>query len=71
MNWWTEFWAYLTGKSAEPPYRQVASRVVTAEGEHVILECGHKLAITHHRRAAFQCEACQRDEQPKDYEGNL
>jgi len=69
MSWWKNFWEGKTPVNPAP-YRAVKSRTVTAEGEHVILECDHKLVIHHHRKDAFQCEQCLRDAQ-KDYEGNL
>jgi hypothetical protein len=42
-----------------PPYRAVVERHDELDGEHVTLECGHRLLLRHHRRAALPCEECQ------------
>ena len=61
MKWLDRFWNWLDkpSPSSEAPYRNVVSRRTDEAGEHVVLECGHKVLVTPHKRYAFQCAACK------------
>lgn len=42
-----------------PVYRKVVSRERCADGDHIELECGHRILLTHMPRGQFPCEECE------------
>jgi hypothetical protein len=51
-------WLFRLPLRSFPPYRNVVSRVRLSDGDHLKLECGHRVHVIVNQRVSIPCEEC-------------